>query len=297
MRVNTMTESSPIHLLIITGMSGAGKTVAIQSLEDIGFFCVDNLPPVFIPTFADLMIQSGGKINKVALVIDLRGREFFENLSESLKLLDHKERIHYQILFLDADDKTLVRRYKETRRRHPLSSKSSPIEGISAERKLLDELKGKASDLIDTSALKPSQLREKILSRFGDIEKNRLSVHVVSFGFKYGVPIDADLVFDVRFLANPHYVDSLRPQTGLDQPVFDYVMKWPETQEFVSKLTDFLHFLVPKYQKEGKSQLVIAIGCTGGKHRSVALTEFVAQSLEKDWDVTTQHRDIEKDRG
>ncbi|TCS81778.1 RNase adapter RapZ [Tepidibacillus fermentans] len=289
-------SEGPIHLIIITGMSGAGKTVAIQSLEDIGFFCVDNLPPVFIPTFVDLMIQSGGKINRVALVIDLRGREFFENLSESLKALDQNENIRYQILFLDADDKTLVRRYKETRRRHPLSSKTSPIEGITAERKLLEELKGKANDLIDTSALKPSQLREKILARFGEIEKNRLSVHVVSFGFKYGIPIDADLVFDVRFLANPHYVDSLRPQTGLDQPVYEYVMKWPETQEFITKLKDFLHFLVPKYQKEGKSQLVIAIGCTGGKHRSVAIAEYIAHSLEKEWNVSVQHRDIEKDR-
>ncbi|WP_339060403.1 RNase adapter RapZ [Tepidibacillus marianensis] len=292
-----MDTSDPIHLIIITGMSGAGKTVAVQSLEDIGFFCVDNLPPVFIPTFVDLMIQSGGKINRVALVIDLRGREFFENLSESLKALDQLDSIHYQIIFLDADDKTLVRRYKETRRRHPLSSKSSPIEGITAERKLLDELKGKASDLIDTSALKPSQLREKILARFGEIEKNRLSVHVVSFGFKYGIPLDADLVFDVRFLANPHYVDSLRPQTGLDQPVSDYVMKWPESREFATKLNDFLQFLVPKYQNEGKSQLVVAIGCTGGKHRSVTIAEFVAKSLEKDWQVSVQHRDIEKDRG
>ncbi|MFV9510615.1 RNase adapter RapZ [Tepidibacillus sp. LV47] len=291
-----MSESGPIHLIIITGMSGAGKTVAIQSLEDIGFFCVDNLPPVFLPTFVDLMIQSGGKINKVALVIDLRGREFFENLSEALKALDKLEGIRYQILFLDADDKTLLRRYKETRRRHPLSSNSSPIEGIILERKLLEELKGKASDLIDTSALKPSQLREKIIARFGEIEKNRLFIYVVSFGFKYGIPIDADLVFDVRFLANPHYVDSLRPQTGLDQPVYEYVMKWSETQEFITKLTDFLHFLVPKYQKEGKSQLVIAIGCTGGKHRSVAIAEYIAHSLEKDWNVSVQHRDIEKDR-
>jgi len=292
-----MNTSDPIHLIIITGMSGAGKTVAVQSLEDIGFFCVDNLPPVFIPTFVDLMIQSGGKINRVALVIDLRGREFFENLSESLKALDQLDSIHYQIIYLDADDKTLVRRYKETRRRHPLSSKSSPMDGIQAERKLLDELKGKASDLIDTSALKPNQLREKILARFGEIEKNRLSIHVVSFGFKYGIPLDADLVFDVRFLANPHYVDSLRPQTGLDKPVSDYVMKWPETKEFASKLNDFLQFLIPKYQKEGKSQLVIAIGCTGGKHRSVTITEFIANSFEKDWNVSVQHRDIEKDRG
>ncbi|MFT9488521.1 MAG: RNase adapter RapZ [Tepidibacillus sp.] len=291
-----MGESRPLHLIIITGMSGAGKTVAIQSLEDLGFYCVDNLPPVLIPKFVDLMVQSGGKINRAALVIDLRGREFFETLSDALEALEQSDKLYLQILFLDADDKTLVRRYKETRRRHPLSNESSPIEGITAERKLLDELKGKASQIIDTSLLKPSELKEKMITRFSDIDQNRFSVNMMSFGFKYGVPIDADLIFDVRFLANPHYIDSLRPQTGLDQPVYDYVMKWPETKEFLNKLMDLLTFLVPKYQQEGKSQVVIGIGCTGGKHRSVAITEYIAKFLQSEWHVSTNHRDIEKDR-
>ncbi len=291
-----MSEPRPIHLIIITGMSGAGKTVAIQSLEDLGYFCVDNLPPILIPKFVELMVQSGGKINKVALVVDLRGREFFEALSESLQLLEQSDRIHSQILFLDADDQTLVRRYKETRRRHPLSSESSPMEGIIAERKLLEELKGKATQIIDTSSLKPSELKEKIISRFSDMNKDRISINMMSFGFKYGIPIDADLIFDVRFLPNPHYIETLRPKTGLDGSVYDYVMKWDETKEFLSKLVDLIQYLIPKYQKEGKSQLVIGIGCTGGKHRSVALTEFITNVLKSDWHVNVNHRDIMKDR-
>lgn len=278
-------------------MSGAGKTVAIQSLEDLGYFCVDNLPPILIPKFVDLTVQSGGKMNKVALVIDLRGREFFERLSESLVSLDFSEMLDYEIIFLDAEDKTLVTRYKETRRRHPLSSESSPIEGIIAERKLLDEIKGKASQIIDTTSLKPSELKEKIISRFADENKNRLSINIMSFGFKYGLPIDADLVFDVRFLPNPHYIDELRPSTGKDASVYEYVMQWPETKEFLVKLLDMLNFLLPSYQKEGKSQLVIGIGCTGGRHRSVAITEYINQTLTSDWHTSVNHRDVAKEHG
>lgn len=292
-----MNEARPIHLIIISGMSGAGKTVAIQSLEDLGYFCVDNLPPILIPKFVELMVQSGGKMNRVALVIDLRGREFFETLSESLLSLDQSNMIYYEILFLDADNQALVRRYKETRRRHPLSSDSSPIEGIMNERKLLEELKGKANQIIDTTHLKPVELKEKIIARFSDTDRSRLTVNIISFGFKYGVPIDADLIFDVRFLPNPHYIETLRPHTGLESDVYDYVMKWIETKEFLTKLIDLLQFLVPQYQKEGKSQLVVGIGCTGGKHRSVAITEYVAKALKNDWYVSTNHRDITKDRG
>jgi len=292
-----MTDTRPIHLIIITGMSGAGKTVAVQSLEDLGYFCVDNLPPVLIPKFVDLMVQSGGKMDRVALVIDLRGRKFFENLSESLDALDQSDMIQYEIVFLDAEDKALVRRYKETRRRHPLSQEGSPIDGIAAERRLLEELKGKANQIIDTTLIKPSELKEKMVARFCDTDSNRLSINVMSFGFKYGVPIDADLVFDVRFLPNPHYVDNLKPQTGLDDAVYEYVFKWSETKEFVAKLMDLLQFVVPRYQKEGKSQLVIGIGCTGGKHRSVALTEYIGQAFQKDWQVNINHRDISKDHG
>lgn len=284
-----------INLLMITGMSGAGKTTAIQSLEDLGFFCVDNLPPVLIPKFAELIRQSGGGIERVALVIDLRGREFFDTLSEAIDKLSSMQGILFQILYLDANDQTLVMRYKETRRRHPLSPEGSLLEGIHAERRMLQELKGLASQIIDTSQLKPSQLREKIICMYGQ-QGNQLLINLMSFGFKYGIPIDADLVFDVRFLPNPHYVQHLRPKTGCDREVADYVMKWSETQEFLQKLLDFLQYTLPHYQREGKSQLVIGIGCTGGKHRSVAIVEHVAEAFAKDYRVRVTHRDMEKNK-
>ncbi|MCP3775824.1 RNase adapter RapZ [Paenibacillus sp. MZ04-78.2] len=285
-------------LVIITGMSGAGKTIAVQSLEDLGFFCVDNLPPVLIPKFAELIEQSKGRIGKVALVIDLRGREFFTSLSESLRYLSENYTLTHEILFLDAMDATLVQRYKESRRKHPLAPTGAPLEGIHQERKLLEELKGLATQVIDTSNLKPAQLKEKIISRFTNLEKSGISINVISFGFKYGIPIDADLIFDVRFLPNPHYVDNLRPNTGQDPDVYDYVMKWTETQEFLAKLLDMLYFLVPQYKKEGKSQIVIGIGCTGGKHRSVAIAEYLGKMMGNSETevVRVSHRDSERDR-
>jgi RNase adapter protein RapZ len=286
------------RLVIITGMSGAGKTIAVQSLEDLGFFCVDNLPPVLIPKFAELIQQSEGKIGKVALVIDLRGREFFQALQESLQYIRENFTITYEILFLDSTDATLVQRYKESRRRHPLAPDGVPLEGIGLERKLLEELKGLATQVIDTSQLKPAQLKEKIASRFTNLETNRININVISFGFKYGVPIDADLIFDVRFLPNPHYVDTLRPQTGQNPDVYDYVMKWNETQEFLSKLLDMLNYLMPLYKKEGKSQVVVGIGCTGGKHRSVAIAEYLGKVMDNSETekVRVSHRDAERDR-
>ena len=205
------TTTSMATLIIITGMSGAGKTLAVQSLEDLGFFCVDNLPPVLIPKFAELIEQSKGKIGKVALVIDLRGREFFTALSESLNYVKDHFTIHCEILLLDATDSVLVQRYKESRRRHPLAPEGMPLDGIRLERKMLDELKNSATQVIDTSNMKPAKLKEKIISRFTHLESHMLSVNITSFGFKYGIPIDADLVFDVRFLPNPHYVEHLRP--------------------------------------------------------------------------------------
>lgn len=285
-----------VRLLIITGMSGAGKTVAVQSLEDLGYFCVDNLPPVLIPKFAELIEQSEGRIGKVALVIDLRGREFFQALSESLRLLEEQYLIPYEIIFLDASDAVLVQRYKESRRVHPLAPTGLPLEGIQAERKLLEELKGRAGQIIDTSAVKPTALKEQMVNRFSNAEQQGLSINVVSFGFKYGVPIDADLIFDVRFLPNPHYIEQLRPHTGQDEDVYDYVMNWDETKQFISKLTDLLEFLVPQYQKEGKRQLVVGIGCTGGKHRSVAIAEYMKKTLESQGRARVNHRDIERDR-
>lgn len=291
-------HKDPAKLVIITGMSGAGKTIAVQSLEDLGFFCVDNLPPVLIPKFAELIEQSQGRIGKVALVIDLRGREFFTALSESLHALQENYTITYEILYLDATDAVLVQRYKESRRRHPLAPTGAPLEGIRHERILLEELKGLASFVIDTSNVKPAQLKERIAARFTDAETNALSVNIISFGFKYGVPIDADLIFDVRFLPNPHYVENLRPNTGREPEVYDYVMKWNETQTFLVKLLDLLNFLIPQYRKEGKSQVVIGIGCTGGKHRSVAIAEYLGKMFDgsESEKIRVSHRDADRDR-
>jgi RNase adapter protein RapZ len=291
------TMTNPL-LVIITGMSGAGKTIAVKSLEDLGFFCVDNLPPVLIPKFAELIEQSQGRIGKVALVIDLRGREFFTALSEALNEVRDHFTIRCEILFLDATDEVLVQRYKENRRRHPLAADGAPLEGIRLERRLLEDLKGMATQVIDTSNLKPAALKEQLVARFTCLERSTLSINVISFGFKYGVPIDADLIFDVRFLPNPHYVETLRSKTGVEPDVYEYVMKWPETQQFLTKLLDLLTFLIPQYHKEGKSHLAIGIGCTGGKHRSVAIAEYLARTLgaSETETVRVTHRDAERDR-
>ncbi|KIL49992.1 RNase adapter RapZ [Jeotgalibacillus soli] len=289
-----MTTVNDVELVIITGMSGAGKTVAVQSFEDLGFFCVDNLPPTLMPKFLELMKESGSKMNRVALVMDLRGREFFDSLFKALDQFGENDHVPPRILYLDADDEALVRRYKETRRSHPLAPAGSPLEGIKQERMLLEELKGRAQIIYNTSSMKPRELREKILEEFSANKKSLFTVNVMSFGFKHGLPIDADLVFDVRFLPNPHYIDHMRPKTGLEEEVFTYVMKWNETQKFLEKTIDLLAFMLPHYKREGKSQLVIAIGCTGGQHRSVALTEEIARSFAKDYHTRVTHRDIEK---
>lgn len=296
--MSTSDNSMTATMVIITGLSGAGKTIAVQSLEDLGFFCVDNLPPVLIPKFAELIEQSNGKIGKVALVIDLRGREFFAALSESLSYLKNHLTIHSEILFLEASDEVLVQRYKESRRRHPLAPEGMPLDGIRLERKMLDDLRNAATQVIDTSTTKPAKLKQTIVSHFSHLETNRLSVNITSFGFKYGIPIDADLIFDVRFLPNPHYIDALRPHTGQDSDVYEYVMKWPETQAFLTKLLDMLHFLIPQYRNEGKSQVIIGIGCTGGKHRSVAISEYLGRMLgtSETETVRVSHRDADRDR-
>lgn len=285
-------SANDIQMVMITGMSGAGKTVAIQSFEDLGYFCVDNLPPTLLPKFLELMKESGNKMNKVALVMDLRGREFFDSLFAALDDIAEKSWITPQILYLDAKDQILVTRYKETRRSHPLSPSGLPLEGIRLERELLEELKGRAQLVYDTSDLKPRELREKISQQFALQGKQTFTVNVVSFGFKYGIPIDADLVFDVRFLPNPHYIDHMRPKTGLDGDVSSYVLKWNDTQKFIEKVTDLLSFMLPHYKREGKSQLVIAIGCTGGQHRSVTLAEYFGHYYKKDYTTHISHRDI-----
>ncbi len=287
------------QMVIITGMSGAGKTVAIQSFEDLGFFCVDNLPPTLLPKLLELMKDSGNKMNKVALVMDLRGREFFDHLFIALDDLSETSWVDPQILFLDADDSTLVRRYKETRRFHPLAPSGLPLEGIKLERELLEELKGRAQMILNTTHLKPRELREKIQIEFSQNKKTIFTVNVMSFGFKHGLPIDADLVFDVRFLPNPHYIDHMRPKTGLDEEVSTYVLKWTETHKFLEKVTELLSFMLPHYKREGKAQLVIAIGCTGGQHRSVALAEYIGIFFKNDYPTRITHRDIQrrKDNG
>ncbi|MDG5786605.1 RNase adapter RapZ [Evansella sp. AB-P1] len=292
--VDSNQTSQDLELVIITGMSGAGKTVAVQSFEDMGYFCVDNLPPALIPKFIDLVEGSGGKMQKVALVIDLRGREFFDQLFGAIDTIGRESKVVPQILFLDSKDNVLVRRYKETRRSHPLAGGGPPLEGIQIERNLLDDLKGQAQMIVDTSDLKPVHLRERIIQRFSS-DKQVFNVQILSFGYKHGIPIDADLVFDVRFLPNPHYIDHLRPKTGLDKQVSDYVLKWSETQQFIEKLNDLLEYMLPHYKREGKSQLVVAIGCTGGKHRSVTLAEFFKSKLAEDGYYTyVTHRDTEK---
>lgn len=285
------------NLVIITGMSGAGKTVAVQSFEDLGYYCVDNLPPALLPKFLELMKDSTNTIRKVALVMDLRGREFFDSLFEALDQLGEEEWLREHIIFLDAKDEILVSRYKETRRSHPLSQGDLPLKGIQKEREILDELRGRAQRIIDTSHLKPKELREKIVSLYAEENQEIFSVHFVSFGFKYGILIDADLVFDVRFLPNPHYVPQLRPLTGLNQEVSNYVFKWTDTQKFKDKIVDLLQFVLPQYVKEGKSQLVVAIGCTGGQHRSVALAEYFAKQFSASYITHITHRDIDKRKG
>lgn len=286
--------SSQMKLTIITGMSGAGKTVVVQTFEDLGYYCVDNLPPTLIPKFLELMKETTNNLDKVALVIDLRSREFFDKLYDVLDFINKEDWLDEHIIFLDAEDETLVTRFKETRRAHPLDQTGLPLNGIKRERELLDELRGRAHKIIDTSKLKPKNLREQIHESYSADKKIRFSVHFVSFGFKHGIPIDADLVFDVRFLPNPYYIEKMRPLTGLDETVANYVFKWPGTHKFNEKLLDLFRFLIPQYKNEGKSQTVIAIGCTGGQHRSVALSEYYVSELKKDYETHITHRDLSK---
>lgn len=283
-----------LSLVIITGMSGAGKTVAIQSFEDMGYFCVDNMPPSLIPKFWEL-IRESGKVTKIALVVDLRSRSFFDEIQNMLAEIENTQLIDTKILFLDCSDVELVSRYKETRRVHPMAMDGLVTEGIRKERAILEDLKVKASLVIDTTTLTPRQLREKINQEFRHSNESGFRVEMVSFGFKYGLPIDADIVMDVRFLPNPHYVPELRPLTGCDQPVFDYVMSFDETEKFYQSFSQLLLQIMPGYIKEGKSSLTIAIGCTGGQHRSVALTNRVGDCLkENGYTVNTTHRDKDK---
>ena len=288
-----------MRFIIVTGLSGAGKTLVSHYLEDLGFFCIDNLPPMLMPKFAELCNQTEGKIDKIAVVVDIRGGGFFDELFECLGIM-RESGYTYEILYLEASDEALVRRYKETRRSHPMlkDGEGRLIEGIRLERKRLVKLRNTATNIIDTSNLLPKQLKEittKLVSDSGSQPK--LIISVISFGFKHGMLMDADIVFDVRFLPNPFYIEELKEHTGKEPVIKEYLFMFPETQTFLTKLDDMLEFLIPYYVKEGKSQLVIGIGCTGGVHRSVTIAHAAADMLQKHGHhVIQEHRDINEER-
>ncbi|MBQ4347253.1 MAG: RNase adapter RapZ [Firmicutes bacterium] len=286
-----------MKFVIVTGMSGAGKTTVLKFLEDLNFFCVDNLPPALITKFAELCYEKGSEIERVAIGIDIRGGRLFEDFFKGLEELESSG-FENEILFLDASDATLIKRFKETRREHPLSKGGSLEDGISKERSILEDIKSKSTYIIDTTNILTRELKEQITRIFiKKVSFRSLMISVCSFGFKYGIPIDSDLVFDVRFLPNPFYVSDLKELTGMDKPVKDYVFSFPEADEFMDKLLDMLEFLLPHYISEGKNSLVISIGCTGGKHRSVCIAEAIYNALiERGHYAIIKHNDIEKDR-
>jgi UPF0042 nucleotide-binding protein len=281
-----------LRVVFITGLSGSGKSNAIKCFEDLGFFCVDNLPTALLPKFTELCTQSGNEINRVAIGIDVRERGFFKNFLEVLDELK-KENYNIEILFLEASDEALVRRFSETRRPHPLAKSGSVVDGIRLERETLSELRKRADKIIDTTNYNVHQLKEVLNKHYLESEGRRLTISFVSFGYKYGIPYDVDLMLDVRFIQNPNFVKGLKPLKGSDKRVIDYVLKFHETKAFLEKLHEFLKFLIPMYEKEGKSYLTIGIGCTGGRHRSVAVSEILKGYLEKEgYSINIKHRDI-----
>ena len=286
-----------MRFVIVTGMSGAGKSTALKMLEDMGYFCVDNLPIPLLPGFVQMLQNTDTEMKKVALGLDVRSGQDLSGLKENLEAMD-RDRIGYEILFLDANDAVLVKRYKETRRQHPLSGSGRVDTGIAKEREKILFLKMKATYILDSSKMLTRELRIELEKIFVDGQSFcNLYITVMSFGFKYGIPQDADLVFDVRFLPNPYYIDTLREKTGNEAEVQDYVMQNDKGRIFLDKLKDMMEFLIPNYILEGKNQLVIAIGCTGGKHRSVTLANALYQLLdqEESYGVRIEHRDIGKD--
>lgn len=293
--MNMTTEVTNIKdLVIISGMSGAGKTVAVQSFEDMGYFCIDNMPPSLLEKFSELLRQSD-KIDKVALVIDIRSREFYDKALSIFADFEDIESMRTRVLFLDATDSELVARYKETRRSHPLAMDGRLIDGINHERELLLPIRERAELVIDTTDLSPRQLREKIFKEFEEKDEDVFHIVMMSFGFKYGLPIDADDVMDVRFLPNPYYLPKLRTQTGLQAPVADYVFDKDVTKKFYQQYLDLLKNIIPGYQQEGKTSLTIAIGCTGGQHRSVAIAQRLGNDLRQaGYPVNIVHRDINR---
>jgi RNase adapter protein RapZ len=286
----------PITFVVITGLSGAGKSYAIKCFEDMGFFCVDNLPTTLIPTFADLIARSSDTVTRVALGVDVREGEYLTHLLDTLGEL--RGRGHtVEVLFLEAGEEALVRRYRETRRRHPLAPDGNVVDGIRAERKALSTMREVADRVVDTSGLTVHQLKDLLVETYVAPDKRAgLSISLVSFGFKHGVPFDADLVFDVRFLPNPHFVEGLRPLDGRDSRVREFILGHEESRELLRRLQDFLGFVLPAYQREGKAYLTVAVGCTGGRHRSVALVEELRGFVERlGLTPTVIHRDMDRE--
>ncbi len=283
-----------MELLIITGMSGAGKSRAVEILEDAGFYCIDNMPPALIPKFAEVCFQAYGKIEKAVLVADIRGASVDKDFAKELKTLKNSG-YNYKMLFLNASDETLLKRYQETRRKHPLAANHEGLlESIKTERKMMEPLREISDYTIDTSSLSLPQLKANLLSNFVKGDK-KMFVNIVSFGFKYGIPLEADYVFDVRCLPNPFYIPELKDKTGRDDAVFDYVFSFPAASIYFEKIKDMLEFALPQFIEEGKPQAVIAFGCTGGKHRSVSFARRMAQALENDKiDTVVTHNDITK---
>jgi UPF0042 nucleotide-binding protein len=281
-----------MELIIVTGFSGAGKSQAMHCLEDLGYYCIDNMPPALIRNFIDLTVKERTGIRKVAFVIDIRGGEFFDDLLKGLDDLK-KAGVSYKILFLEASDEVLLRRYKETRRVHPMSMTGSIQEGIAAEKERLAAIRREANYILDTSNMKAAQLSEEIRNLMASPEASRFTLTILSFGYKKGIPLDADMVFDLRFIPNPFYLASLKQLTGNSKKVKDYVMRQPETQPFIDQIHRLINDLIPSYIREGKPQLVLAFGCTGGQHRSVALANIFTELFRADgWRVIPIHRDL-----
>lgn len=288
-----------MELLIVTGMSGSGKSSVMDVMEDIGYYCIDNIPPMLISQFVDLCRHSETGIDKIAAAVDIRSGDMFAQIFRSWQQLKANSDIKVKVLFIEASDEVLIKRYKETRRKHPLDEKfnGNMHEAIKFEWQQLSQLREIADYYIETSNLSSSQLKEQIKSLFLEKDSDSLVIKVMSFGFKYGVSTESDLVFDVRCLPNPYYIPELRNHTGLDNCVREYVMKHESSQQLFNKIADLIDFLIPLYVREGKSQLVIAFGCTGGKHRSITFAELMAEHLtSKDYKVQKYHRDITKDK-
>ena len=285
-----------MEILIVSGLSGAGKSQAVNALEDMSFYCVDNMPPALLPRFVDLCLMSREQYERVALVTDIRAGKSFQSLFDALAELESMG-CDYKLLFVEANMQNIVKRYKETRRRHPLEAECGTIEAsVEKEIELLDPVRDRADYVIDTSDLTLGQLQDRLYAMFsGGRPKETLSVRVISFGFKHGIPMEADLVFDVRFMPNPFYIPELREKTGLDRPVEDYVFSQQEAQDFMDHIRRLMEFLLPNYMKEGKTSLTVCVGCTGGHHRSVAIAQRLASYIEGwGYPVRCSHRDIKK---